>query len=87
MAPFQLAGLALIGWGLWMAPGAAWRALSSGNDGGSVVACEARFKSTLKDPRSYQYISSWHTEDSVTVEFRAKNSFGGYSVESRTCKK
>ena len=87
-----LGGLALVAipfMGLFVWGGISDMMRGSGIDNGmaSTRACERAFRPTLKDPGSYQYISSWHTKETTTVKFRAKNSFGGYAEESRTCKK
>ena len=44
---------------------------------------EQRLRENLKDPSSLEIISSEVDKDkNVTIEYRAKNSFGGYSRET-----
>jgi hypothetical protein len=54
---------------------------------GSVRQVEKYLKSTLKDPKSYESIEWGNVVEfndgyKVYHKFRAKNSFGGYSIES-----
>ena len=67
--------------------GDGWVVSNNGWDG-SVFQVEKYLKTTLKDPESLQIIQ-WGkvTKDgqsySVSVEYRAKNSFGGFVVETK----
>ena len=68
-------------------PQSSWDVSNSPFDG-SVRQVEVYLKRTLKDPDSFQAIEwgavqkgqDWY---SVTVKYRAKNSFGGYVVEQK----
>lgn len=56
---------------------------------GSVWQVKSWLKSNLKDPSSVKYIEWSNVNDeenggfSVRVKYRAKNSFGGYSIENK----
>jgi hypothetical protein len=58
--------------------------------------CESDLKEKLKDPESYKRIGDFssgeelgvaqtNTSKTITWDFRAKNSFGGYNVGSAAC--
>lgn len=47
--------------------------------------CIRYIKGRLRDPGSFQYISGTKSDDNVTIKYRAKNGFGGFSIESQTC--
>lgn len=53
---------------------------------GSHYALEKSVKKALKDPDSYQHIETRYSDDgdhiTVVMQFRAKNSFGGYDVST-----
>jgi len=56
---------------------------------GSVWQVKSWLKSNLKDPSSIEYVNWSNVNDevnggfSVRVKYRAKNSFGGYSIENK----
>lgn len=53
---------------------------------GSHRQLESYIKKNLKDPDSYQHIETRYADNgntiTVTTKYRAKNSFGGYVIES-----
>ena len=64
------------------------------NAGGAtslIWKCHDEIRPTLKDPRSFEEVRSKALADpdkktvGAWVEYRAKNSFGGYVIEEKTC--
>jgi hypothetical protein len=55
----------------------------------AVSACQVELESKLREPESVKYTEKVAVKDGdtyrVLLTFRAKNGFGGYSAESRTC--
>jgi hypothetical protein len=49
----------------------------------AVSDFEPKIKENLKDPDSYQQIGAFGNATAVCVEFRSKNSFGGYGEPAR----
>lgn len=54
-----------------------------------MLKCQRSLKATLKDPKSYELID-WkyglkNGTMNLTIQYRAKNSFGGYAVDLYTC--
>ena len=89
MLPVSLICAAFTGLFVWGGISDMMRSSSGGIDNslGSTWACEAQIKKTLKDPGSYQYIDSRHTETTTYVRYRSKNSFGGYVSTTSSCAK
>ena len=79
----SLAGIAIAGTGLWFI----FLGIFSGGPSDTALeqGCIRSIKKTLKDPDSFKYISGSKNDKSVSIQYRAKNSFGGYVVESQSC--
>ena len=58
-------------------------------DGSSyaIGGCKSRIKSRLKDPDSFRFIDYTLTDETVTIKYKAKNSFNAYIVSEETCKR